>query len=486
MASRSMEPCSCDTFVALPPDTVDNRIIFGKNSDRPNDEVQEIVYFPAATHNPEEKLECTYIEIEQVANTSAVVLSRPSWLWGAEMGANEHGVCIGNEAVWGKEEVSDEEALLGMDLVRLGLERGDTAEKALDIIVDLLEKYGQGGNCLESGLLFSYHNSFLIADRKEAWILETAGKYWAAERIKEGCRNISNQLSIASKIDREHPGMRNYARSQGWWDGKTEFNFAAMYSYANTARMTTSGNRYWEGHKMLNKHKGAITSETMMKILRDKESGINMEGGFLTTGSMVSILPQDPALPCIHFFTGTPDPDRSVFKPFIFVPNITQLRGSSSPTFGPNDPVKKPCFQSKPDRRHQLYQNHERAVMVIETQKEKGRKILKEQRTLEKEKLKEMELVLQHKPLPGLDGRRVERGMKAQFLSSWRTCYSQQPLGLGWGSFAESGRTDHSFPPVGGKANFNEPVDQIAATEGPSRGLGATPYLHDSTPSVPE
>lgn len=55
---------------------------------------------------------------------------------------------------------------------------------------------------------------------------------------------------------------------------------------------------------------GKITAETMMTILRDKESGINMEGSFMTTGSMVSILPQEPNLPCIHFFTGTPDPDR--------------------------------------------------------------------------------------------------------------------------------------------------------------------------------
>ena len=64
-------------------------------------------------------LQCTYIEIDQVPETYAVVLSRPAWLWGAEMGANEHGVCIGNEAVWGREKVCDEEALLGMDLVRL-------------------------------------------------------------------------------------------------------------------------------------------------------------------------------------------------------------------------------------------------------------------------------------------------------------------------------------------------------------------------------
>lgn len=67
---------------------------------------------------------------------------------------------------------------------RLGLERADTAEKALTVIVDLLEKYGQGGNCMESHMVFTYHNSFLIADRKEAWVLETSGKYWAAEKVE--------------------------------------------------------------------------------------------------------------------------------------------------------------------------------------------------------------------------------------------------------------------------------------------------------------
>lgn len=55
---------------------------------------------------------------------------------------------------------------------------------------------------------------------------------------------------------------------------------------------------------------GNITFETMMEILRDKPSGINMEGEFLTTASMVSIIPQDSNFPCIHFFTGTPDPER--------------------------------------------------------------------------------------------------------------------------------------------------------------------------------
>ncbi|XP_015279227.1 PREDICTED: secernin-3 [Gekko japonicus] len=390
-----MEPSSCDTFVALPPTTLGNRIIFGKNSDRPSDEVQEIVYFPPSQHKPGEKVECTYIEIDQVPETFAVVLSRPSWLWGAEMGANEHGICIGNEAVWGREEIGDDEALLGMDLVRLGLERADSAEKAVHIITELLEKHGQGGNCMESHMAFTYHNSFLIADRKEAWVLETSEKHWAAENVKEGVRNISNQLSI-TRVDRGHPEIKDYARSRGWWDGEKEFDFAATYSYVNTARMTATRGRYCEGYKLLKKHEGRITAETMMSILRDKESGINMEGGFMTTGSMVSILPQDPSLPCIHFFTGTPDPDRSVFKPFVFVPNITQLLKTSSPVFGPEDPVKKkPRFQTKPDRRHELYKNHESAALLMEASKDEGNALLKQIRNLEKEKTDEMEHILQ-------------------------------------------------------------------------------------------
>ena len=66
-------------------------------------------------------VQCTYIEIAEVAHTHAVVLSKPAWMWGAEMGANEHGVVIGNEAVWTRLTGSEgsTERLLGMDLLRL-------------------------------------------------------------------------------------------------------------------------------------------------------------------------------------------------------------------------------------------------------------------------------------------------------------------------------------------------------------------------------
>lgn len=50
-------PLSCDTFVALPPAAPGGRVVFGKNSDRPADEVQEVVHFPAAAHPPGAALE---------------------------------------------------------------------------------------------------------------------------------------------------------------------------------------------------------------------------------------------------------------------------------------------------------------------------------------------------------------------------------------------------------------------------------------------
>ena len=43
-------PRSCDTFVALPPATANGCVIFGKNSDRPGSEVQEVIHVPATDH----------------------------------------------------------------------------------------------------------------------------------------------------------------------------------------------------------------------------------------------------------------------------------------------------------------------------------------------------------------------------------------------------------------------------------------------------
>ena len=58
MTSRSPDtPRSCDCFVSVPPASAMPAVIFAKNSDRPRDEVQEVVFVPAGTHAPGSRLQ---------------------------------------------------------------------------------------------------------------------------------------------------------------------------------------------------------------------------------------------------------------------------------------------------------------------------------------------------------------------------------------------------------------------------------------------
>ena len=317
----------CDTFIALPPATKDGSVIFAKNSDRPAGEGQGIRVYSGARHAAGEVLQCTYIEIPQVERTHALVLSQIDWMWGAEMGANECGVVIGNQAVWTRLPPGPP-ALLGMDLVRLGLERGATAREALDVIVSLLEEFGQGGPCAENDPGFAYDNSFLIADVHEAWVLETAARLWVAERVSEGVRNISNRLSIRGEYDLGHQDLAQEARFLGLPSDDGPVDFAACFSVASVE--PDPGSREEWGARLLARMEGGITPETMMDVLRHHESGICMHGGFETTASMVSRLSQGGD--ATHWLTDVANPCRASFRRVDDLGRPHMAAGSSCPT----------------------------------------------------------------------------------------------------------------------------------------------------------
>lgn len=193
----------CDTLVALPSVTGSGNLIFGKNSDREPLEAQAICHFPGKIHQ-EKFLQCTYLSIPQAELTYEVILSKPFQMWGAEMGVNEHGVVIGNEAVFTNVRFNKKQlGLTGMDLLRLGLERGKTAKEALKLIITLLQTYGQNACGGYRNKNFYYHNSFLIADPEGAFILETAGKSWAYREV-ESKGSISNGLTIGEDYLEAH------------------------------------------------------------------------------------------------------------------------------------------------------------------------------------------------------------------------------------------------------------------------------------------
>ncbi|TLN23559.1 peptidase U34, partial [bacterium] len=321
----------CDTFVVLGNSTDDGSVIFGKNSDREVNEAQTVVTCPAADYPAGSHVQCTYIEIPQVTHTHAVLLAKPFWMWGAEMGSNEHGVTIGNEALFTKVGQEQQPGLIGMDLLRLALERSTSALEALQVITRLLEQYGQSGNC---GLThkFFYQNSFLIADVNGAWLLETAGRQWAALQVKD-VASISNGITIGNRWDLASADLINYAVERGWCSRREEFNFTRCYSEpvytrfskaADRQACTTAALRAKSPHvtvkdafDTLRSHGTVVPGWSPANSLTDQQ--VCMHAGYSpvrnsqTVGSLVAHLTagQEPT----YWVTATASPCTSVFKP---------------------------------------------------------------------------------------------------------------------------------------------------------------------------
>jgi len=337
-------PCNlsfaCDTWVAVGNSTRDGSVILAKNSDRRSTEVQPFQYVPRTKHS-ENQVKCTHISIPQVKETFAHMGSRIWWIFGYEMGLNEFGVAIGNEAAHTKEPKA-ETGLLGMDLIRLALERGKTAYEAMHIIIDLIAKHGQGGNCANketTGRYYTYHNSFIIADANCAWVLETAGKYWVAKKVKDVWA-ISNLPSIESEFDEAHPELISHAVEMGWCRSEKDFNYARSYTDFSFRNMGNAQIRVNSNLACLKKRQGDITVEDMMKISRGHHEGTIVAPRWTpnetffhqtclheypphrkarTAASMVAHLRGDmPAMLRQVYWQSFSSPCVNVFKPFYF------------------------------------------------------------------------------------------------------------------------------------------------------------------------
>jgi secernin len=347
----------CDTLVALGNSTRDGSVLFAKNSDRQPNEPHIMIRIPRTKHdlNENKYLKATYIELPQVEETYEVVLLKPSWIWGCEMGWNEYGLNIGNEAVFTKENMG-KTGLIGMDMARIALERCKTSEEAVDTITGLLEEFGQGGNCgFEKP--FTYHNSFLIADKKTAWVLETADIYWVVKQVKD-VYCISNCLSIENDYDRCHPDVVRNAMEKGWCRNEKDFGFAKSYSDKLFTRVSKSVDRRKMCDTALSSAKGKIDISLMKSILRSHDPKLGKKlfhrgslnsvcmhaGGAIgdqTTGSYAASLSEKL---CTYWVTGASAPCISLFKPLWMT--------ADAPVFSEGDQARAVDYWMKREKLH--------------------------------------------------------------------------------------------------------------------------------------
>jgi len=300
----------CDSMVALGSEVAGGATLFAKNSDRHEDECQPFVQFAEAFHPPGATARCTHIEIPQVERTFRVMGHSPWWVWGLEHGVNEHGLAVGNHTVFSRDPVEEEPGLIGMDLVRLALERARTAREAVDTIAALLGEHGQGGPALAPGGA-GYHNSFTIADPRDAWLLETSGRRWAARRTRRDA--LTNHFCLGDDWELGSWDLEAHARQEGWWRDRGRLDVAGAYRNAHVPGRISEG-RLRRSRELLAGPQLSVA--TLRGILRDHGDGgqvrlpgsttdeerfftlcMHSEPVGTTTASLVAELPADRSRP---------------------------------------------------------------------------------------------------------------------------------------------------------------------------------------------
>ena len=172
---------------------------------------------------------------------------------------NEHQVVIAESTWGGREELMDTTGGSVMDygsLMYVALERAKTAREAIDVMTDLVQKYGYA----------SEGESFSIADKDEVWVMEMIGKgaekgaVWIAVRIPDGAiSGHANQPRIRKVNLKDKENVRyskdliSFARKRGYFNGKDEdFAFADVYAQLDYGALRGCDARVWSYFRRFN------------------------------------------------------------------------------------------------------------------------------------------------------------------------------------------------------------------------------------------
>ena len=170
---------------------------------------------------------------------------------------NEHQLIIAETTFGGRHGLNDPNGIMDYgSLIYITLQRARTAREAIKVMAELTNKYGY----------FSEGESFSIADKNEAWIMEMVGKgtekkgsVWVALRVPDGyISGHANQSRIATfpLNDPENclyaEDVIDFARSKGWFSGEdSEFSFRDAYCPADFGALRGCEARVWSAFNIL-------------------------------------------------------------------------------------------------------------------------------------------------------------------------------------------------------------------------------------------
>ncbi|MDE6086274.1 MAG: C69 family dipeptidase, partial [Muribaculaceae bacterium] len=240
----ALSTLACTSLIAGKGATADGSVLITYAADSHN-LYGELYNQPAADHAPgsmrpviEWDTHKLLGEIPEVAHTYATIGNM-----------NEHGLAIA-ESTWGGRPELEGSGLIDYgSLIYITLQRAKTAREAIQVMTDLVNKYGYA----------SSGESFSIADPNEVWIMELIGKgksdpgaVWVARRVPDDCiAGHANHARIHTfpLNDPETlyaPDVISFARKQGYFDGKDkDFDFSRAYAEYDFGALRGCDARVW-------------------------------------------------------------------------------------------------------------------------------------------------------------------------------------------------------------------------------------------------
>ena len=258
---------ACTNFIVGKKASADGSVFVTYNADSYG-AFMPLYHYPAATHQPGEMRKVYEWDTDKYLGE----IAEAPQTWNVIGNANEWQVTIGETTFGGREEMADSTGVIDYgSLIYIALQRSKTAREALQVMTSLVEQYGY----------YSEGETFSVADKDEAWMLEMMGcgpdrtksrerTVWVAVRIPDNAIAAhANQSRITKFLDGRYTQVKmkdlqkkypvdgkkpvpnlmvcsdnvvSYARTMGWFDGKdADFSYNAAY-----AKPDFSGRRYCE------------------------------------------------------------------------------------------------------------------------------------------------------------------------------------------------------------------------------------------------
>ncbi len=241
-ATNTFDAGACTNFIVTKGASTDGSVMVSYSADS-HVLYGELYYYPSARY----KAGAMRAVVDWDSGRPLGQIPQPAETYSVIGNMNEHQVIIGETTFGGRPELEDSTGIIDYgSLIYIALQRSKTAREAVQVMSSLAEQYG----------FYSGGESFSIADKNEAWIMEMTGKgpggkgaLWVALRIPDGyiCAHANQaRITTFSKNDPENclysKDVIGFARAKGWYSGSDDdFSFSDTYN-----PLTFDGARFCE------------------------------------------------------------------------------------------------------------------------------------------------------------------------------------------------------------------------------------------------